>query len=404
MSISAPTPSRASGTTLNRLIVETAKYLGASSGDHIPEDEILAQARANGFSTHFASTLLAEEKESDSDKVEVPKQGDLFGDLWSIDSDYTGVTAKSDGEGRTIDWSSRPETRENGCGPEPIESGTEDYHHLHTPIATSANLVDKDRYLYDDGAPLTAIDAVKRYVEKRYGENTSKNRHGFNKRLQYYAKERYNQGMGMDRQWLDHHDNPSTVLLSLRASPTSDGRLSLLNELGDALHKAINQIRYRLQTGPDSPFDSDEWGYFAVFAGTRKRATPHVHIMVYCAEDVKRERFVPVVEKFVANCRYSPETMRGNDPAEGTISLRGNDTDSIPKIDDSHRHHKDCEFEGSNSQGAVYALTQLPHLQNVDSMAKDELLHSSTVDAWSGKAFRQSQLKIDDSYLATTPV
>ncbi|MCU4719717.1 hypothetical protein [Halapricum hydrolyticum] len=345
---------------------------------------------------------MAEEKGSDSDSVEVPEQGNLFGDLWSLDPECAGVTTKSNSEDRTVDWSTRPETRENGCGPEPIESETEDYHYLHAPMATSADLVDKARYLYEDGSPLTAIDAVNQYIEKRYGENTSKNRHGFNKGLQYYAKNQYNRGMGMDRQWLDQHDNPSTVLLSLRASPTSDGRLSLLNELGDALDEAIAQIRYRLQLAPNSPFDSDEWGYFAVFAGTRKRATPHAHIMVYCAGDVEREWFVPAVEKFVANCRYSPETMRGNDPAEGTISIRGNGTDSIPKVDDSHRHHKDCEFEGSNSQGAVYALTQLPHLENVDNMAKDELLHSSTVDAWSGKPFRCSKSAIEESYLATS--
>jgi hypothetical protein len=190
----------------------------------------------------------------------------------------------------------------------------------------------------------------------------------------------------MDRQLLDAYDEPTTALLSLRVSPADRGRLTLLNGLHEAIEPTIEQLRYRLQEAPDAPLSSEEWEYFAVIAGTEERATPHLHILVYCDGDVSRQRFAPTVEKFVAKCPFAPDDMRGNSPEGGAISLRGNVTDEIPRMDG----------EPAESAGATYVLTQLPHLQNVDEMARDELLHSSTVDAWEGDAFRKSQYTVWD--------
>jgi hypothetical protein len=190
----------------------------------------------------------------------------------------------------------------------------------------------------------------------------------------------------MDRQLLDAYENPTTALLSLRVSPSDRGRLTLLNGLHKAMEPTFDQLRYRLQEAPDAPLSSDEWEYFAVIAGTEERATPHLHILVYCDGNISRQRFAPAVKKFVEKCPFAPDDMRGNSPEGGAISLRGNGGDEIPRMDG----------EPAESAGATYVLTQLPHLRDVDEMARDELLHSSTVDAWGGDAFRKSQYTVWD--------
>jgi hypothetical protein len=108
--------------------------------------------------------------------------------------------------------------------------------------------------------------------------------------------------------------------------------------------------------------------------------------LVYCDGNISRQRFAPAVEKFVEKCPFAPDDMRGNSPDSGAISLRGNGTDEIPRMDSG----------SAESAGATYILTQLPHLRDVDEMARDELLHSSTVDAWGGNAFRKSEHTVWD--------
>jgi hypothetical protein len=108
--------------------------------------------------------------------------------------------------------------------------------------------------------------------------------------------------------------------------------------------------------------------------------------LVYCDGNISRQRFAPAVKKFVEKCPFAPDDMRGNSPEGGAISLRGNGGDEIPRMDG----------EPAESAGATYVLTQLPHLRDVDEMARDELLHSSTVDAWGGDAFRKSQYTVWD--------
>jgi len=154
----------------------------------------------------------------------------------------------------------------------------------------------------------------------------------------------------------------------------------------DAMDAAIDQLGYRLQRAPDAPFDSDRWQYFAVVAGTDKRATPHLHVMVYCDGAVQQSWFEPVVEKFVEKCPDAPDSMHGNNPEEGAVEIRGLGYEDIPL----------ASRDPKESAGATYVLGQLPHLRPVNEMALDRLLHSSTVDAWQGHAFRQSDYEVWD--------
>jgi len=188
----------------------------------------------------------------------------------------------------------------------------------------------------------------------------------------------------MDRQLLADYRFPSLVLLSLRVSPGRKSRLMLLERMKEGIDRAIGQLRYRLQNAPGAPFDSDEWQYLLVVAGTQEQATPHVHILVYCDGSVQQSWFEPVVEKFVEKCPDAPDSMRGNRPNEGAVEIRGLGHEDIPRMDDNPEE----------SAGMTYVLRQLPHFQPVDEMALDQLLHSSTVDAWKDHAFRSSNYEV----------
>lgn len=266
-------------------------------------------------------------------------------------------------------------------------------------------MVDKDRYLAEDGTPLTHFEAVEAYSELRHGENTTASKYGWEKGRQHSVKHQYMRGMAIDRQLLDSYSNPTTVLLSLRISPTVNGRLTMLTTLAEAVDKTIRQLRYRLQNAPNAPFDSDEWEYIGVYAGTDERATPHFHLLVYIDGDVSESLFDPVIDTFVDACELAPDDGRGNRLDEGAVEIRGNGDEPIPYADHEELR-SDKIYEGQNSQGAVYILTQLPHHGEVDEMARDELLHSATVDAWSGHPFRSSltMSDIDEQYFLGDPM
>lgn len=332
------------------------------------------------------------------------KAGDQ-GDQQGPTLDNTGATAKN-GDGDYNRWESRPTTNAGGCHPEPLDEATQDCYGLQQPIAATPDIVDKERYLTDSGDPMTHFQAVGSYIEQRHSEGTTATRHGWTKGRQYYAKQQYRRGMAIDRQLLVQYQNPTTVLFSLRIEPAVVGRLTLLAALKTAADATIEQLRYRLQGAADAPFSADEWEYIAVFAGTERRATPHIHIYCWVDGDITRDRLTQVTEKFVDKCSFAPDDGTGNESSEGAVKIRGNGDDDVPRTDEGVLCPTNCEYEGENSQGAVYVLTQLPHLQDVDEMARDELLHSATTDAWSGSPYRASvgDSRIDERFLAVAPV
>lgn len=269
--------------------------------------------------------------------------------------------------------------------PEPLDTSGDDPYRLRKPIADSAAAVDDERYTVDI-SPMTAFQAVGSYLRRRHGESVSAERNGFKKTRHWRAKRRYAKGKAMDRQLLEEYRFCSTALITLRVSPGNKSRVTLLERMKDGIDAAIDQLGYRLQRAPGAPFDADNWQYFAVIAGTDHQATPHLHIVVYCDAHVQRDWFEPVVEKFVEKCPDAPDSMRGNEPNHGAVKVCGPGYDDIPRMDDAK----------NESAVSTYVLGQLPHLPPADEMPIDRLLHSSTVDAWEGHAFRRSEYEVWD--------
>lgn len=367
---------------IDRLVVETAKFLDKGSGDAIPLQEVKQQAQDNGYSQKETNSLLRTAGIDGAEEVTVPEQGAILGALWADGSDNVGGTPESASTAEEA-VRKRPSTRAGHSQPEPLDESVEDCYRLHEPIADSAAAVGDDRYLCD-GEPKTAFDSIGSYIERRHGESVSAQENGFWKTRHWRAKLRYAKGKEMDRQLLSDYELPTIALLSLRVSPGDRSRLTLLAGMEEAIEAMIKQLRYRLQTARAAPFSAGEWEYYVVVAGTDTRATPHIHVMVYCDGGILRSELDPVAEKFVEKCPYAPDDMTGNKPEEGAVKVRGLVQDDIPRMDD----------KPAESAGSTYVLSQLPHLQTVDKMALDELLHSSTVDAWQGQAFRRSNYSL----------
>lgn len=258
---------------------------------------------------------------------------------------------------------------------EPLDS-PDDFLALQEPIALN-EAVCHPEYV-KEGQPLSAEDAVKRYVGERRGERTSAEQHGFVRGRQWHDKRNYARGMEMDRQLLKTYENPTTALLSLRVKRTVEQRVTLLQELSNALKPTLDALRYRLGKHTNS------YQWMCILAGTHQYATPHAHIFVWTEGDIPRVAFIPVVERFVESCEYAPSSGSGNQPEGGTIRIRGTaETDTIPRTDDR------------GSAGATYTLAQLAHLSAVDEMDYGERLWAATVRGWDGgNHFRKSNYEV----------
>jgi len=69
---------------LHRLARAAGSYLGLSVGDPLPIEEIIEQAKANGYgeARKQVHDLLEKEGYATADSIPVPPQGDAFGELW----------------------------------------------------------------------------------------------------------------------------------------------------------------------------------------------------------------------------------------------------------------------------------------------------------------------------------
>jgi hypothetical protein len=77
---------------VDRLAVEAGKYHGLTAGETIDRREVVLQAEANGYTEREAFDLL----EGQGDTMEIPEQGNLFGELWPGNQDL-GINSSTGG-------------------------------------------------------------------------------------------------------------------------------------------------------------------------------------------------------------------------------------------------------------------------------------------------------------------
>ena len=340
-----------------RLIVATAGYLDTPVGETIPRSEVLQQAYANGYSDREAAQIVSD------GPCEVPERGRAFGDLWATDD------------------------RESDT--EPLDDEADDYYGIQTAIASDSGLIENSHYT-DGDTPVTAHEAVGRYIGSRKGEETSKEKHGFLNTLHNRALRRYGKLLRGDRTLVDDYESPVVTLLSLRVSPAIDSRVDLLHDVQTALRGVIKKLRYQLTRSANGPeIDSEDYQYVSVIAGTENnRATPHVHVIVYCdrvraACDIDESTFEPLVDRWVESAEYAAD--RGHRTDSGTIRVSGNNPDG-----DDENIPLATEHSSGNTQAALYVATQIPHLCRLSAPFHD-LLHSAVCDATQTAGFNTSR-------------
>lgn len=257
---------------------------------------------------------------------------------------------------------------------------------LSEAISTDSSIVHTN-YLDEDEEPLSGEQAVSQYFYKRTGERESiaadtvgKGGSTIVRGLQWRDKKNYCLSLDLDRQLADEYSNLTTVLISLRVQRGVYSRVTLLQELREAFDDMLrNKLEYALDTTVDS------WEWVAVFAGTDKYATPHVHLYIIADGDVGIDTFRPSVKRFARECEYAPSDGRGNQPDDGSVRIMGRDDDTIPRRDDGV------------SAGMAYVSQQLAHLPDVEELDRGAAVWGSTVRAWTGgNHFRKSGYNVWD--------
>ncbi len=128
--------------SLARLTVEAGKYYGKTAGETLPRREVVLQAEANGYTTTEANALL----EGKGQTVEIPEQGDLFGDLWRTELPNANPTRI----GSFLTWL---EERRDKAHPYPLQH-TWSHRNARKRFARSK---DVDRYFWKNHENFTTV-------------------------------------------------------------------------------------------------------------------------------------------------------------------------------------------------------------------------------------------------------
>lgn len=226
--------------------------------------------------------------------------------------------------------------------------------------------------------PMTVREAAEVYLRYQQSAWNTDNRTSLPERyMRAYASL-----LETDRQLRLQFDNLTTVLLSRRVSPISNGKWITPFEIDERLHgngtnkSVVRSLRYHLRD-----FDFE---YVGVTATTDSAATPHEHIYVWindpnntiCASDFK-----PVIDK---HTRISGATEE--DHLEGkAITVRHDPplVNSEPDKIDLIQHQSLTTDGGSvpkNTQGAQYLASQLPHVQYASQLNGGEEAKETDID------------------------
>lgn len=175
---SVPTVQTPDDERLHRLTVEAAKFKGLNTGEPLPINEIVAQARANGYEESDVREWLENEGYASVESIPVPPQGDALGTLWR---DYRTPTATFSPEVQTFDeWLA--EKREKRC----VEYDDGTYQHkvehaysLHTARERNARARDVERHFIEEYERFTTV-LVTYCAEREPNESIAENASKFN--------------------------------------------------------------------------------------------------------------------------------------------------------------------------------------------------------------------------------
>lgn len=273
----APEPS---GETVRRLAVEASKYVGKDAGESLSVVEVRRQAEANGYADDEITQLLADAGVRGADAVTVPEQGDLFGELWRVESD-AGVPS--------------PNTQTD--------------------------------------AP-DAVERFRQWLQDKTDDDATG--HSYSRRT---ANRRYARAKDVDRQFADEYDEFSTVLITYCRPRTDDE--SIPEHAGRFYPRSVVGKRRRMLKGLDV---YDEYAGVSVLApkhgpvrehSEREHRVPHpnaqthAHDFLWIPGTVSESDFEGLASVTDADVHVSVETHCSSDVSTpDCVADRGGDMDS----------------------------------------------------------------------------
>lgn len=244
-------------------------------------------------------------------------------------------------------------------------------------------LASDDRRIYaadvcPNPVPFTIKEAAEVYVRYQQSAWNSTNR---TSKLQK-AIATYGSLLGTDRELRLQYDDLTTVLLSRRLSPISDGEWLTPFEIDERLHgdgtntSVTRSLRHHLR--------KFEYEYVGVTATTDSAATPHEHIYIWIDDPgntITTSDFKPPIKSHIEDAVATPENHREGEAitVEHDPPLVNTEPDKI-----NHIQERSLAADGGslpqNTRGAQYLASQLPHLSLAGRFTESETIDQIQID------------------------
>lgn len=226
--------------------------------------------------------------------------------------------------------------------------------------------------------PLTVQESAEVYLRYQQSALNSPNRTSkLQKGLATYASL-----LDADRQLRLQYDGLTTVLLSRRLSPISDGKWITPFEIDERLHggransSVTDSLKYHLR--------EFEFEYVGVTATTDSAATPHEHIYIWIDDPentITTSDFKPPIDLHIKYTEATPENHREGEAitVEHDPPLVNTEPDKI-----NHIQERSLAADGGslpqNTRGAQYLASQLPHLSLAGRFTESETIDQIQID------------------------
>lgn len=254
---------------LQRLAVETSKFL--DEPESVPSEELREQAKANGYTERESWALLEADGLAEASEIQVPEQGNLFGELWRV----------------------------NDANREP------------TPDAPT-----------DDPQLVQFRDWLSSKAEKESS-------HSYTRKA---ANKRFARGKDVDRFFATEYPTFSTVLITYCAGPPTSDEM-VVEHTNRYYPRGVVRMRRRIlkQLGVWSAYAGVS--VLAPKKGDNRAPSPdtptgwtHAHDFLWIPGEVSAESFRPLIERHIENVKGATEELH---PIEEAVTVEVHDSTEV---------------------------------------------------------------------------
>lgn len=288
---------------LQRLAVAAGAYLGKDAGDTISVEEVHLQAKANGYTDDEIRAMFESNGLSSADKIQVPEQGHLFGELWAPPSSRVPTPS--------------------------------------TPTGTASETLDTFREWCRERAEKEASHS---YTRKR-------------------ANRRFARAKDVDRYFIKEYDTFSTVLITYDAGVPIDESVS--DHSKRFYPRAVVRKRRSILKSLGVYKEYAGVSLLAPKEGDRVPQAngpySHAHTFLWIPDEVSAEDFRPLVERHIKHVEGATEE---NHPLDDAVSVQTHDSSEVETPDSVNTRGADLDRERGSTTALPQELgANLPLLR-----------------------------------------